>query len=183
MWKVIKGYEGLYEVSDEGEIRSVDHLISNNGHPVITKGVMKRARKKGNGYWVVDLWKDGVKKTRHVHRLVAEAFIDNPENKETVNHIDGNPSNNKSDNLEWATYREQNIHFYQHGLKSNENINKAVKAMNKAQAKQVLCVETNAVYQSANDASRHFGRNDGSFISMCCRGERKTAYGYTWKYC
>ena len=82
MWKVIKGYEGLYEVSDEGEIRSVDHLISNNGHPVITKGVMKRARKKGNGYWVVDLWKDGVKKSLHVHRLVAEAFIDNPENKE-----------------------------------------------------------------------------------------------------
>ena len=138
MWKAVKGYEGLYEVSDNGEIRSLDHEVLNNGTSVLVKGVLKRTRMKDNGYMIVDLWKDGKGKTHHVHRLVAQAFIDNPENKQTVNHIDGNKKNNNVNNLEWLTPSEQNLHFYEHGLKSKANIQKAVKAMQDARRKRVV---------------------------------------------
>ena len=129
MWKPVKGYEGIYEVSDDGLIRSIDRYVINNGTPVLIKGKVKNQRVKNNGYVVTDLWKDGKGKTVHVHRVVADAFIENPENKTTVNHIDGNKENNNVDNLEWATPSEQNYHIYQHHLKSKEGIDKAIKAM------------------------------------------------------
>lgn len=123
---------------------------------------------------LLDLYKNNKQKTVRVHRLVAEAFIDNTENKETVNHIDGDKENNCINNLEWATYKEQNNHFYKNNLKSEKNINKAVKAMNIANSKRVKCLNDGKEYESASQAAREIGIS-GSLIMGCCRGTRKSA--------
>ena len=123
IWKEIKGYEGLYEVSNTGKVRSKDRLVTGKD------GVTKKLKGKELFFTVskvdekghlprasVQLWKDNHATLKSVHRLVAEAFIPNPENKPTVNHIDGNPLNNYVDNLEWATYSENQKHAYRTGL-------------------------------------------------------------------
>lgn len=132
IWKDISGYEGLYQVSNMGRVRSVDKYVQNHSKFNFKKGQLKKLRPKDNKYLIVDLYKSNKPKTCYVHRLVAFAFIDNPLNKETVNHIDGNVQNNCVDNLEWATPSEQNYHFYALGLKSKENIEKTVNAMKQA---------------------------------------------------
>lgn len=125
IWKAVKNYEGLYEVSNLGNVRSKDRLVtSKNGITKKLKGkelffTVSKIDKRGHqprAY--VQLWKNNQSKLKAVHRLVAEAFIPNPDNKETVNHIDGNPLNNCVDNLEWATYSENQKHAYENGLVS-----------------------------------------------------------------
>ncbi len=105
-WKQIKGYEGLYEVSDTGKVRRDGHILK----PCVID--------RGKGYLSVALSKEGKVKKYLVHRLVATAFISNLQNKEQVNHIDGNSLNNVVDNLEWVSNRENTIHAYNTGLNS-----------------------------------------------------------------
>lgn len=100
IWKDIEGYEGLYQVSNMGRVRSVDKYVQNHSKLNFKKGKLKKLRPKDNKYLIVDLYKGNKPKTLYVHRLVAFAFIDNPLNKETVNHKDGNVQNNCVDNLE-----------------------------------------------------------------------------------
>lgn len=183
VWKDIAGYEGIYQVSTAGRVRSLDRMVKNHhGTYYFRLGEIKNQRRKNNGYLIVDLYKDNCPKTCHVHRLVAEAFIPNPDGKETVNHIDGIVTNNMLANLEWASPREQNLHFYRNELKAQCNIQKAILAMNAAQAKRVICKENGAAYDSIASAARAFGKSDGSLIGACCRGERKRAYGFTWEF-
>jgi hypothetical protein len=174
IWKDIKDYEGLYQVSNLGRIKSLERYKDNHGTKQLIPSKMKSTRKDSQGYLLLDLYKDNKSKTVRVHRLVAEMFIDNVENKETVNHIDGNKENNCIDNLEWATYKEQNNHFYKNNLKSEENISKAIKAMNKALSKRVRCLNDNKEYVSASDAARTIGISP-SLIMRCCRGKSKMA--------
>lgn len=111
MWKAIRGYEGYYEVSDDGIVRSIDRYVKNHGQYMRKlKGQVMKQTVAQNGYLVVNLRRDRTSNVVCVHRLVAEAFIDNPDNKDTVNHIDGDKLNNNVDNLEWATYSENNVH-------------------------------------------------------------------------
>lgn len=182
-WKDIAGYEGIYQVSTAGRIRSLDRMVKNHhGTYYFKAGEIKNQRRKNNGYLIVDLYKDNEPKTCHVHRLVAEAFVPNPDSKETVNHIDGVVTNNALGNLEWASPREQNLHFYRNGLKARCNIQKAILAMNAAQAKRVMCKENGLTYDSIASAARALGKRDGSLIGACCRGDRKRAYGLTWVF-
>lgn len=182
-WKDIAGYEGIYQVSTMGQVRSLDRMVKNHhGTYYFKTGEVKHQRRKNNGYLIVDLYKDNLQKTCHVHRLVADAFIPNPEGKETVNHKDGVVTNNMLGNLEWATPREQNLHFYHNGLKARCSIQKAIQAMNIAQMKGVKCIETGVTYESLESAARALGRGGGSLICACCRGKRQRAYGYTWEY-
>ena len=109
-WKDIKGYEGLYQVNKIGEIYS---LISNK-----TLKPFYRGGRPDNKYLVVDLNKDARRKTVSVHRIVAEAFIPNPNSLPCVNHKDGNKDNNCVDNLEWCTHSENNYHACRTGLKN-----------------------------------------------------------------
>ena len=113
-WKEIQGYEGLYEVSDKGRVKSLERIVkySNSDKTHTVKAKILKSCKKENKYLIVGLNKDGVRRNKYVHRLVAQAFILNPENKPTVNHIDCNPLNNNVENLEWATYKEQEEHKY-----------------------------------------------------------------------
>lgn len=104
IWKDVKGFEDYYEVSNLGNVRRKDSLY-----------VLKQLNHK-KGYLRVYLSVNSKKKGRAVHRIVAEAFIENPENKETVNHIDLNKKNNKVDNLEWMTNKENIQHAFKNGV-------------------------------------------------------------------
>lgn len=107
LWKTIIGFEGIYEVSSLGNVRGLQRIV--RGVVVPEKIMSPRVCVKG--YKSVGLNKNGVQYHKSVHRLVANAFIPNPDNKPCVNHIDGNPSNNKIENLEWATHRENRKHY------------------------------------------------------------------------
>ncbi len=111
IWKDIEGYEGLYQVSNMGRVRS---LLDSYGNQRKTPKTLKNVRQP-SGYFRVCLSKGGIGKRFFIHRLVAQAFIPNPENKPEVNHIVGDKANNTADNLEWNT-RSENI---QHALKNN----------------------------------------------------------------
>lgn len=111
IWKDIKGFEGCYQISSLGRVKS----LARNGSPY-GENIRKLSRTK-DGYLKVRLFGNGKDVTTRVHRLVAETFIENPDNKETVNHIDGNKENNSVENLEWADRHEQLYHAYELGLR------------------------------------------------------------------
>lgn len=118
-WKEIKGFEGLYKVSDTGLVKSIERVVlEKNGR---TKRIQERVLKvdtqitKHTSYLRVTLSKNGETKRYSVHRLVAEAFIENPENKPFVNHIDNDATNNNVSNLEWVTHSENMKHAQNHG--------------------------------------------------------------------
>lgn len=120
IWKDILGYEGLYQISNIGRVKSVEREVKH------VKGVNKVIEKikaqstKDEGYKVVSLYKDNKGTSKYIHRLVAEAFIENPFNKQTVNHIDFNKTNNIVTNLEWASYKENNRHSFDSGRHENK---------------------------------------------------------------
>lgn len=202
IWKDIEGYE-RYTVSNLGNVK-------NN-----KTGKILSTRVASNGYLRVNLRKGNVKYEKptvmHVHRLVAKAFIDNPDNKTTVNHIDGNKTNNRVDNLEWATSKENTAHAIQHGLmcpdysgmnkKSREASNaahntkayrKKMQMINKAagQTKNVLQIDMTSgtvlkEYINCYEAARSLfgeGTRKDRLISRCARGKCRSAYGYIWRY-
>ena len=119
-WKEIKGYEGSYEVSNLGEVRSMDRNIKySNGTIVPYKGKLKKQSIDKYGYAYVGLYLNQNHKQGMIHRLVANAFIDNIDNKPQINHIDGNKLNNHVDNLEWVTAQENLTHAVDIGLLDN----------------------------------------------------------------
>ena len=106
-WRPVPGYEGLYSVSNRGEVRSEARSIQRKDGRYNNVGQKIRKQSHiGNGYLAVSLSKDGEYRLTTVHRIVAQAFLANPENKPSVNHLDNNPSNNALENLEWATQKE-----------------------------------------------------------------------------
>lgn len=113
IWKDIEGYDGFYQVSNEGRIKSTGGTCGTceRKEKIRTPSITK------DGYVKVRLLRSGKDKTERVHRLVAAAFVPNPDGKDTVNHIDGNKTNNRSENLEWVDRSEQMLHAYKIGLK------------------------------------------------------------------
>lgn len=117
VWRDIKGYEGYYQVSNLGEIRSLPrYRIENGEKKYLMKGIILKQSITSTGYKKVELMVDGDKKSCKVHRLVAEAFLINTFDKPYVNHKDGNPLNNVVDNLEWCTQAENMKHARETGL-------------------------------------------------------------------
>lgn len=114
-WKDVIGYEGLYQVSDFGKVKRLNYNYYTpfSGHKIIPSKIVKGANK--NGYKQIALFKEGIRELVFIHRLVALCFIDNPENKPFINHKDSSRSNNKIDNLEWVTPKENSIHAHNSG--------------------------------------------------------------------
>lgn len=177
IWRDVVGYEKYYQVSNKGEVRSLDRLTNNiNGH-FIKKGRMLKQAVNRSGYKFVMLTdRNGIAKNCKVHRLVAIAFMDNPFNKKTVNHKDGNKTNNCTDNLEWATYSENMQHAVDIGLKNDHFKNKKV-------VKLTLDNEVVEIYESLKQAAEKNGINSKT-ISKVCTGYKnyKTSHGFKWKY-
>ncbi len=109
IWKDIDGYEGIYQISNLGRLKSLERKI-NYGNRILKEKILK-SPVANIGYCMVNLYKDNSRKLVLIHRLVAVAFIPNPKNKLEVNHIDSNKLNNKAENLEWATKRENLTHY------------------------------------------------------------------------
>lgn len=175
-WRTIEGYEGYYEVSDKGDVRSLDRIVPSGKHGTrkIYGRTMKLTQSYGrnnDGYLVVNLRKDHTSKVIPVHRLVAKAFIQNPDNLPTVNHKDGDKTNNKVDNLEWASYSENNIHALDTGLRNPRGNMVAQYDM----SKNIV-----GIYRSACEASRATGIGRG-MISHCLNHRANSAGGYIWK--
>lgn len=116
VWKDIVGYEGLYQVSNLGRVKSLKRNKANNYGKVPERVLKQQINKKSGGYSQASLCKEGKYKVFFIHRLVARAFIHNPDNKPVVNHKDGNKHNNCVGNLEWCTQKENVLHSFVTGL-------------------------------------------------------------------
>lgn len=168
IWKDIAGYEGLYQVSSFGRVKSFNYRRTGK------EQCLKPTPDK-DGYLKVTLRKNGKGQQLFVHRLVAEAFIPNPNNLPEINHKDENPENNCVSNLEWISHKD-NIKY---GTR-NERVAKKLRNR-KDQSKPVLCVESGKIYTSQREAARQTGAYQTS-ITQCCRGKLKTTKGYHWRY-
>lgn len=162
MWKkfIYEGQETDYSVSTEGEVRkdTTNYILSQSSQ---------------QDYKFVGLIINGKQKRMRVHRMVALTFIDNPDNKPYVNHINGNRSDNNVENLEWVTPSENTQHAVRTGLFKNSHA-RAVIQYN-------LNGEQMATFESASEAARQTGGSQ-SKITMCCRRQRESANDYQWRY-
>ncbi len=156
----VKDYEN-YEVRPNGEVIN------------IKTGRVLKPRKNNNGYLHVSLYKNGEPKQFQIHRLVAEAFIPNPENLPEVNHRDEDKTNNSVDNLEWCTH-EYNMNY---GFRIKKVSDKLSKPVYQYSLDGTFVKE----WSSTRKVQKQLGYSQGN-ISACCRGERKTSYGFRWCY-
>ena len=170
-WRDVVGYEGLYQVSDQGRVKSLERKDS------LGRTIKERILKpcdNGRGYLYISLSGGTVEHKRHyIHRLVGEAFVPNPLEVEDVNHKDENPSNNHASNLEWVTHKE-NCNF---GTR-NERI---AKTNSKPVAQYTKDGAFIKAWASAAEVKRQFGFNHSNIIQVA-KGNRKTACGFIWRY-
>ena len=158
IWKDCKGYEGLYQVSNLGRVWNVK-----------LQKYLKGSYNKDGYHQVYLTAKNGKRKTESVHRLVALAFLSNPNNLPQVNHKDENKGNNCVDNLEWCN------------AKYNANHGTRNKRISKANSIPVYCFELDKIFYGTREAERELGINHSS-ISKACKGKQKTTGGYHWEY-
>ena len=175
IWKQIEGFEGFYEVSNLGRIKSLARPRTTKGGGItyMPERILKQTVDKF-GYCKVCLFKGGVRHYCKPHRLVAKAFIPNLDNKPEINHKDGNKENNSVSNLEWATPTENKRHAYATGLNGGEHI-KNRKPVNQYDKDNNLI----ATFPSINEAQRQTNTKN---IWICCNSKHRTAGGYVWRY-
>lgn len=165
VWKDITGYEGRYQVSNFGRVKSLPGKSSTNAY----KGGVLISKKDACGYLVVGL----SRKTHKVHRLVAMAFIDNPNGYPCVNHKDENKTNNSVENLEWCTYKYNN-NYGTRNKRISENCGRSI-------VQYTLDDVKVREWKSASRAANFYGVKRTT-ITGCCAGRQHTSCGYVWRY-
>lgn len=182
IWKPIQGYEGQYEVSNCGRVKSLERWSTDkNGakRPVhektLTLHKSKVTTRHPRARYHVELWRCNRRRVPSIHRLVAMYFIPNPEGKPQVNHIDGDPSNNNVANLEWVTSSENNKHAYANNL-TTPPCRKPIRGINNITGKIVE-------FASSGEASRYFNVTAANIrAALKGYGRSKGACGYRWEY-
>ena len=171
IWKDIEGYEGLYQISNLGNVKSVERIVKRGPN---FKPVRERLLSVGDkdGYKHVILSKNGKPKTGWVHRLVAEAFLSNPDKLPVVNHKDENPANNCVENLEWCTHSYNNSY--------NDARIKAAVDKRKPVLQYTKDGKFIREWSHAREAAESLGLNKRA-IYECCVGRSRTSGGYIWK--
>lgn len=165
IWKDIPDYEDIYQVSNFGRVRNV------------IKGTIKKQVVSKTGYWVVNLWKNNISKVYKVHRLIAEAFIPNPEGKNEVNHIDLVKTNNMISNLEWTTHKENMQHAKKMGAMKN-------KYYGTGQSINMYTHDGNYIqtFEDYRSVYEYFGVTNDGVIYKVLNGQRRGMRGYTFRY-
>lgn len=194
LWKSVIGYEGLYEVSDAGRVRSVDRVTSNGKH--IHGKLLRHHVNCTTGYCYVGLCKAGKRKTMSIHRLVAMAFVPGKPGANTVNHIDENKQNNAANNLEWLTLLD-NLNYGTHNArarkngkfysgKAHHNYGRRGAAAHTHKGRVIAVSKSDPVkrfeFDTAATASRVLGLSSGQ-ISDVINGKARSCGGYYWSRC
>lgn len=190
-WRPVVGFEDAYEVSNTGRVRSIGRYVKSRwGQNWYNMHELKIQTSK-KGYKTVVLHRDGDYYQKQVHRLVAEAFIPNPDNMEQVNHKDTDKANNNVSNLEWITPEENIRHAFKNGCfhRTERQSDHSRKLQKETARKKCICVgmiepdtgEVIGIFRSIKTAAAILGLSDEK-ISAVCKGKRKTTGGYNWQY-
>lgn len=183
--KILSGYEGYYQISNKGKVKSLSRLIKAKNNFVTKERILKN-QDNSRGYLRVELKVDNKKQKFFIHRLVAEHFIDKPEGCNVVNHLDCNPHNNNVENLEWTTLKGNTRYMQKLGRDKRTFtwIKKLTKTQRKVNGKKVQGISINGTkilnYEAVNEV-----KIDGfqpSCVSCCCNGKRLTHKGYVWRF-
>lgn len=181
IWKDIQGFENKYQISNYGRVKIKENITyrMNMGkiRPYKQKEMIMKPTSNGNYLKVGLVTKDGSYSREYIHRLIAIHFIPNPENKPQVNHIDGNKLNNSIDNLEWVTVKENSIH-----ARDVIKISRNTEALKPKRPVIQLDKGTGEVINEFDTITQAYRKTGISHISSVCRGERKSAGGFIWKY-
>ena len=177
-WRDVVGYEGRYQVSSMGRVKSLERKVKHwcGGERIQKERILKPCADRG-GYLRIGLCDGEKQKTFKVHRLVCEAFHENPDNKPQVNHINEIKTDNRASNLEWATARE-NSNF---GTRNERIGKKSAITKSKPICQYTLDEKIVKAWASLAEVKRKTGFSQGN-ISEVANGNRKTAYGFIWKY-
>lgn len=174
IFKDIEGYENLYQVSNTGKIKS----LLNNKNQIMKQSI------HSCGYYKITLLKDKKYHTKYVHRLVAIAFVPNPDNKSQVNHIDGNKLNNNVSNLEWVTPSENQLHAIKLHLREPSPMTNKKGILNH-NSKPIIQLTLDGrfvkCWDCISDAAKYYGVNPTNISNAVC-GRHKTSNGFLWRY-
>lgn len=169
VWRDIDGYDGNYQVSNYGNVRSLDRIVHGT-NDYFQKG-KKLAKSNDGRYDFVKISYNGIRKNQYIHILVATYFVDNPNNYKCINHKDENKRNNRFDNLEWCT-KKYNANYGERNSKISKKLSRKVARIKNG--------EIDKIYNSQTEVKK-----DGflqSQVSKCCNGLLKTHKGYQWKF-
>lgn len=210
IWKDIKGYEGYYQVSNLGRVKSVARVIQRKSKPYTVKEKILKARPDKDGYRYLVLCVNCKTKTTSIHRLVAQTFIPNPDNLPCINHKDENPANNNVENLEWCTYsynntyndlahrRMKNVDFAKRTSNTNWELRKLhtdfakrtkntdYEAIAKKRRKPVIQYDKNwnfiKQWECVNDIAKEYDVTPDAIRAHCLGKIKNLTAGYRWRY-
>lgn len=182
IWKPVIGYEGIYEISNIGRVKSLQRQKYKNPTHIIP-GKIRPLQLHSNGYYSIMLCKNGITKRVHIHRLVASAFIPNPAGHSTVNHINYDRKDSRVENLEWCSQQQNILHATKrNGYKNNMQGRTGKLSVNSKPTYQIgLDDKVIKLWDSLRDAARELNFNYSS-LRNCARGTSKKSHNFKWKY-